>query len=88
LNAVFNCVCIAGLNKEGLLKANPTSFETSDILIPPNAESLGVLGSRRKLNTVLPPSVCAASCKDTKEKIMRIDRLIPQFQFLNLEFEI
>jgi hypothetical protein len=42
-----------------LLNAKPTSFEVTDTFTPPKAVSCGVWGSFKKLNTELPPIVCA-----------------------------
>ena len=42
------------------------SFEGTETFIPPKAVSCGVLGSFKKLNTELPPIVCAYRAEENK----------------------
>jgi len=71
LNTAFICVCISFFNSEGLLNAKPTSFDVTDTFTPPKAVSCGVWGSFKKLNTELPPIVCAS-----KDEERRTDSII------------
>jgi hypothetical protein len=48
------------VSNAGLLQARPMSSEILETLTPPSAVNCGVLGRLRKLNTVVPPRVCAA----------------------------
>ena len=48
-----------GFNKAGLLKTRPISSDIAEIFTPPKDDNCGVLESLRKLNTELPPRVCA-----------------------------
>jgi hypothetical protein len=71
LNTAFICVCISFLRSEGLLNARPTSFDGTETFIPPKAVSWGVWGSFKKLNTELPPIVCA-----NRDEERRTDNII------------
>jgi hypothetical protein len=61
-----------GLNKDGLLKARPTSFEVWETFTPPKAVNCGVLGSLRKLNTELPPRVWALLLIEKNKSAMNV----------------
>src|SRR4051812_34228669 len=49
------------LSSAGLLKLRPMSLLMLEMFTPPRAVSCGVLGSFKKLNTELPPIVCACA---------------------------
>ena len=62
-------------NSEGLLNAKPTSLDVTDTFTPPKAVSCVVFGSFKKLNTELPPIVCANRDEENrKDNIKMVKR--------------
>ena len=67
LKTKFTCPCISERSWEGLLNESPTSLLIFEIFTLPSAVNCGVFGNLRKLNTLLPPSVCDLA--EMKERV-------------------
>ena len=71
LKLKFNWLCREGFNNAGLFELKPASLVKYEALTPPEAVSTGLDGSFRKLNMVLPPSVCAPAWKKFTRKMIK-----------------
>jgi hypothetical protein len=61
---------MVGFKSAGLLNASPISWEGWDTFIPPSDVNCGVGESCKKLNTALPPRVCADNWLNRARKSM------------------